>query len=79
MRAHRTSGLIAKDRLAHMLILDKAQLQADVSDQMKREIRSVICKYINTEHVIRLDIEIRMISGTKQGEEHVKAIQIKGL
>lgn len=79
MRAHRTSGRIAKDRLEHMLILDKTQLQADASDQMKRELRSVIRKYINTEHMVRMDVEIRLISETKQGEAHVKAIQVKGL
>lgn len=78
MRANRTSGTIAKHRLEHMLITDKMQVDPKVQTQMKREIRSVLKKYVNAEHT-RLDVQIRLISKTKQGEEDVKTIQIKGL
>ena len=78
MRTHRTSGNIAKSRLKHMLLSDKMQINPDVMAQMKREMRSVIRKYVGMEH-LRLDVQIRLINETKQGEENVKTIQIKGL
>ncbi len=78
MSTRRTSGTIAKNRLEHMLISDKMQVDPEVLAQMKREIRSVIRKYVNAEHT-RLDVQIRLINETSQGEENVKTIQIKGL
>ncbi len=78
MRTHRTSGTIAKDRLEHMLISDKMHVDPEVLAQMKREMRSLLRKYINAEHM-RLDVQVRLINVTEQGEENVKTIQIKGL
>lgn len=78
MRMRKTSGTIARDRLKQLLISDKMQTAPDLAVQMKRELRSVIAKYVNTEHM-RMEIQIRLIQDTKQGEEHVKTIQIKGL
>lgn len=78
MRLRKTSGTIARERLKQLIIADKLQTTPDMTLQMKREIRSVIAKYVNTEQV-RMEIQIRLINDAKQGEEHVKTIQIKGL
>lgn len=78
MRAVQTSGTIARDRLEHMLLSDKMQLDPELTAQMKRELRSVIRKYIGTGQV-RLDLCIQVRSAGRQGEENVKTIQIKGL
>ncbi|MGI6018488.1 MAG: cell division topological specificity factor MinE [Marvinbryantia sp.] len=78
MRLRKTSGTIARERLKQLIIADKLQTTPDMTLQMKREIRSVIAKYVNTEQV-RMEIQIRLINEAKQGEEHVKTIQIKGL
>lgn len=78
MRTNRTSCTIAKDRLEHMLLSEKLQVSPEVLTQMKRELRAVIRRYISTEHT-RLDVQIQLINETKQGAEHVKTIQIKGL
>ncbi len=78
MRRRKTSGTIARERLQQLIVADKMQTTPDMTLQMKREIRSVIAKYVNTEQV-RMEVQIRLINETKQGEEHVKTIQIKGL
>lgn len=78
MRLRKTSGTIARERLKQLIIADKLQTTPDMTLQMKREIRSVIAKYVNTEQV-RMEIQIRLTNEAKQGEEHVKTIQIKGL
>ncbi len=78
MRMRKTSGTIARERLKQLIVADKLQTTPDMTLQMKREIRSVIAKYVNTEQV-RMEVQIRLIDETKQGEEHVKTIQIKGL
>lgn len=78
MRTNRTSCTIARDRLEHMLLSEKLQVSPEVLAQMKRELRTVIHKYVNLEHT-RLNVQIQLINETKQGAEHVKTIQIKGL
>ena len=78
MRARKFSGNIAKNRLEHMILSDKMQVSPEVLVQMKREMRMVLRKYMNTEYV-RLEVQLRFISETKQGEEDVKTVQIKGL
>lgn len=76
MRANKTSGSIAKDRLEHILLSEKMQIPPDVMAQMRRELRRVIHKYVSAQ---RLDIQIRLTNIDKQGEKDVKTIQIKGL
>ncbi|EET61576.1 putative cell division topological specificity factor MinE [Marvinbryantia formatexigens DSM 14469] len=78
MRTNRTSCTIARDRLEHLLLSEKLQVSPEALAQMKRELRAVIRRYVSLEHT-RLNVQIQLISETKQGEEHVKTIQIKGL
>ncbi|MDO4345521.1 MAG: cell division topological specificity factor MinE [Eubacteriales bacterium] len=78
MRGYRTSGIIAKDRLEYMLLSERMQSSPELMEQMKREISSVVRRYINTEHM-RVEIQIRLTGETKQGEKDVKTIQIKRL
>lgn len=78
MRGKKASCTIAKDRLKHMILSEKMQSSPDVMEQMKKELRSVIKKYINTEH-LRMEIQLQLIGESKQGAEYVKTIQIKGL
>lgn len=72
------SGNIAKGRLERMLLFDKTQLAPELMHQMKREIRAVVRKYMGAQRM-RLEVQIQCICEGKQGEEHVKTIQIKGL
>lgn len=78
MRGKKASCTIAKDRLKYMILSEKMQSSPDVMEQMKKELRSVIKKYINTEH-LRMEIQLQLIRESKQGAEYVKTIQIKGL
>lgn len=78
MREYKTSGNIAKKRLEEILLSEKMQASPEMMAQMKQEISAVLRRYMNAEH-LRMDLKIYLRSETKQGAEHVKTIQIKGL
>jgi len=78
MRSAKASCIVAKDRLENILLAEKMQTPPEAVEQMKKELCSVIRKYMNTEH-LRMEIQLQLIRDTKQGAEYVKTIQIKGL
>lgn len=78
MRGKKASCSVAKDRLKDILLSEKMQSSPEIMEQMKKELCSVIRKYMNTGH-LRMEIQIQFIRETKQGAEYVKTIQIKRL
>ncbi|MDO4522874.1 MAG: cell division topological specificity factor MinE [Eubacteriales bacterium] len=77
-RTYKTSGEVARDRLELLLLAEKMKSSPELMLQMKREIQRVLEKYLNLEHT-EISIQMDIRGEIKQGMEHVKTIQIKGL
>ena len=72
------SAVLARERTAAVLYMDRLDCPADTMKYLKRDMKKVIEKYLNTENAdisIRMDIKREI----KQGVKDVKTIQIERL
>ena len=72
------SAVLARERTASILYMDRLDCPADTMNYLKRDMKKVIEKYLNTENAdisIRMDIKREI----KQGVKDVKTIQIERL
>ena len=72
------SAVLARQRMASILYMDRLDCQEDTVKYLKRDIRKVIEKYLNIENAdvsIRMDIKREV----RQGVKDVKTIQIERL
>lgn len=72
------SGRIARERIENILFSDRLNCAPDVMELIKRDIRHVLEKYLETDKE-EITIHIDIVSQKKQGVKHVKTVQIKGL
>ncbi len=73
-----SSKEVAKERLELMLLAQRMQSSPEMMEQMKREIGEIVRKYLNADYA-QMNIQINLTNEIKQGVEHAKTIQIKGL
>ena len=72
------SAVLARERTAAVLYMDRLDCPADTMKYLKRDMKRVIEKYLNIENAdvfIRMDIKREV----KQGVKDVKTIQIERL
>ncbi len=72
------SAVLARERTAAILYMDRLDCPADTMKYLKRDMKRVIEKYLNIENAdvfIRMDIKREV----KQGVKDVKTIQIERL
>lgn len=72
------SAVLARERTAAVLYMDRLDCPADTMKYLKRDMKRVIEKYLNIENAdvfIRMDIKREV----KQGVKNVKTIQIERL
>lgn len=72
------TGKIAKERLQRILLSEKTNAVPDQMEQMEKELRQVLGKYIASDEE-DLKIQIDLKEKLTQGKKHVKTIQIKRL
>ena len=73
----KTSGEIARIRLAGTLASDYLECSPEQFEIMRKELPEILSRYMDINETQQ--IQLNMVQELKQGVQYVKTIQIKGL